>query len=69
VLAAVLLLRGFDFQNARLLLLPDVQPARPANAITANAKRARWIPMAIASLWKLDIEKGERNSPTTSLSK
>ena len=68
VLESVLLGGGFDFQNAKLLLPLDWQPARPISAITANAYCARWIPMVNASLWKLDIKKGERYCPTTSMS-
>jgi len=61
--AAVLPAKGFVFQNARLLLPPDWQPARPNIAITANANCARWIPMAEVSFWKPDIEKGREEPP------
>ena len=62
-LAAVLLAKGFVFQNAKLSLPPDWQPARPTSAIMANTHCARWIPMAKVSFWKLDIAKGRENLP------
>jgi hypothetical protein len=58
VLEAVLLAKGFEFQNAELLLPLDWQPTRPNIAIVANAYRARWIPMAKASSWRLEFKKG-----------
>jgi hypothetical protein len=61
--AAVLLAKGFVFQNAKLSLPPDWQPARPTSAIMANTHCARWIPMAKVSFWKLDIAKGRENLP------
>jgi len=61
--AAVLPAKGFVFQNAKLLLPLDWQPARPNSAITANANCARWIPMAEVSFWKPDIETGREKSP------
>ena len=62
-LAAVLLAKGFVFQNAIPSLPPDWQPARPTNAIMANTYCARWIPMAKASFWKLDTAKGRKRLP------
>ena len=60
--AAVLLLNGLDFQNARLLLPPDWQPARPVSAIAAHTKRARRIPIK-RFLWKTRHREGRKERP------